>query len=185
MASPGDNRTTGRWTFLTNHARVLLEIARDPEVRLRDVAAVAGITERAAQAIVADLEAAGYVTRTRVGRRNRYTVDPKRRFRHPAEADLRIDGLLALFTHREHAENRAADSPADSEGPVSEDPVSEGPVSEGPMSEGSVSAIASSADTTRVTSRVSAPVAGPADAPVDASAGEPPSPPAEPATATT
>lgn len=96
-----DNRSAGRWTFLTNHARVLLEIARDPQVRLRDVAATAGITERAAQAIVADLEAAGYVTRTRVGRRNRYTIDPKRRFRHPAEADLNIEGLLALFTHRE------------------------------------------------------------------------------------
>ena len=96
-----DNRSAGRWTFLTNHARVLLEIARDPQVRLRDVAATAGITERAAQAIVADLEAAGYVTRTRVGRRNRYTIDPKGRFRHPAEADLHIEGLLALFTHRE------------------------------------------------------------------------------------
>lgn len=96
-----DNRSAGRWTFLTNHARVLLEIARDPQVRLRDVAATAGITERAAQAIVADLEAAGYVTRTRVGRRNQYTIDPKRRFRHPAEADLNIEGLLALFTHRE------------------------------------------------------------------------------------
>jgi DNA-binding MarR family transcriptional regulator len=175
MASPGDNRTTGRWTFLTNHARVLLEIARDPEVRLRDVAAVAGITERAAQAIVADLEAAGYVTRTRVGRRNRYTVDPKRRFRHPAESDLRIDGLLALFTHREHAEKRAADSPAESEGPVAE----------GPASEGTVSAVAASGDTTPVTSRVSAPVAGSPDAPVDVSAGEPPSPPAEPAAAAT
>jgi hypothetical protein len=95
------NRSAGRWTFLTNHARVLLEIARDPQVRLRDVAATAGITERAAQAIVADLEAAGYVTRTRVGRRNHYTIDPKRRFRHPAEADQHIAGLLALFTHRE------------------------------------------------------------------------------------
>lgn len=100
MASP-DTRSTGRWTFLTNHARVLLGIARDPQARLRDVAATAGITERAAQAIVADLEAAGYITRTRVGRRNRYTIDPRRGFRHPAEADQRIEGLLALFAHRE------------------------------------------------------------------------------------
>ncbi|MEV5410178.1 winged helix-turn-helix domain-containing protein [Thermopolyspora sp. NPDC052614] len=151
MASPGDNRTTGRWTFLTNHARVLLEIARDPDVRLRDVAHVAGITERAAQAIVADLEAAGYVTRTRVGRRNRYTVDPKRRFRHPAESDLRIDGLLALFTHRETS-------------PSVEDDAAE---SEGSSAEGSLSAVASSSAATGVTSRVTAPVDEPSGPPAD------------------
>jgi DNA-binding MarR family transcriptional regulator len=87
------------WTFLTNHAHVLLAIARDPEARLRDVAAVVGVTERAAQAIVADLEADGYLTRERVGRRNRYTVNPAGRFRHPAEAEHRVGELLALFTH--------------------------------------------------------------------------------------
>lgn len=95
-----------RWTFLTNHARVLLEIARNPHARLRDMAAVAGITERAAQAIVTDLEVAGYLKRTRVGRRNHYTVDPSRRFRHPAERDQRIEGLLILFTHREESVER-------------------------------------------------------------------------------
>lgn len=88
------------WTFLTNHAHVLLRIARDPTARLRDVAADIGITERAAQTIVADLEAAGYLTRSRVGRRNTYTVDPTGRFRHPAEADRQIGGLLALFAER-------------------------------------------------------------------------------------
>lgn len=93
-----------RWTFLTNHARVLLEIARNPQARLRDLAEVAGITERAAQAIVSDLEAAGYLKRTRIGRRNHYTVDPTRSFRHPAEGDQRIEGLLTLFTHREDSE---------------------------------------------------------------------------------
>src|SRR5262245_48678432 len=103
MDLPDSGRSSRHWTFLTNHARVLLEIARNPEVRLRDAAAIAGITERAAQAIVADLEAAGYLTRKRVRRRNHYTVDPNRRFRHPAEADFRIDGLLALFAHRESA----------------------------------------------------------------------------------
>jgi DNA-binding MarR family transcriptional regulator len=86
------------WTFLTNHAHVLLAIARDPTARLRDVAASVGITERAAQAIVADLEAAGYLHRERTGRRNRYTVNPAGRFRHPAEADHRIGELLDLFT---------------------------------------------------------------------------------------
>lgn len=103
MGTPDEDGQVRRWTFLTNHARVLLEVARNPNARLRDLADVAGITERAAQAIVTDLEAAGYLTRTRVGRRNHYTVDPTRRFRHPAEADHRIDGLLALFTHREEA----------------------------------------------------------------------------------
>jgi MarR family len=85
------------WTFLTNHARVLVEIARDPNNRLRDIAAGISITERAAQAIVNDLEEAGYIARTRVGRRNHYSVDPTRPFRHPADADQRIAGLLTLF----------------------------------------------------------------------------------------
>ena len=85
------------WTFLTNHAHVLLAIARDPTARLRDVAEVVGVTERAAHAIVADLETAGYLRRTRVGRRNHYTVNPAGHFRHPAEADRRIGDFLALF----------------------------------------------------------------------------------------
>ena len=96
----GAAQATREWTFLTNHAHVLLSIARNPTARLRDVAASVGITERAAQAIVADLEAAGYLHRTRVGRRNEYTVDPSGHFRHPAEADRRIGDLLALFTDR-------------------------------------------------------------------------------------
>lgn len=103
MATLENGQEVRTWTFLTNHARVLLEIARNPHARLRDMADTAGITERAAQTIVADLEAAGYLTRTRVGRRNHYTVDPNRRFRHPAEADHRIEGLLSLFTHREES----------------------------------------------------------------------------------
>jgi hypothetical protein len=85
------------WTFLTNHAHVLLAIAGDPEVRMRDVAASVGVTERAVQMIVADLETAGYLARTRVGRRNRYTVNDAGRFRHPAESEHRIGELLALF----------------------------------------------------------------------------------------
>ncbi|WP_374984764.1 helix-turn-helix transcriptional regulator [Streptomyces fradiae] len=92
-----------QWTFLTNHARVLLHVARDPDVRLRDVAASVGITERAVQLIVGDLEAAGYLTRTRVGRRNRYTIDPTVALRHPAEADHPVGDLLGAFLHREDA----------------------------------------------------------------------------------
>ncbi|MFD1364187.1 helix-turn-helix transcriptional regulator [Actinoplanes sichuanensis] len=85
------------WTFLTNHAHVLLAVAREPTARLRDVADAIGITERAAQAIIADLEAAGYLERERVGRRNRYTINPVGRFRHPAEAGHSIGELLDLF----------------------------------------------------------------------------------------
>ncbi|MCC9310556.1 MarR family transcriptional regulator [Kitasatospora sp. RB6PN24] len=85
------------WTFLTHHARVLLMISRDAEVRLRDLAAMCGITERAVRAIVADLEKAGYLTHTRHGRRNHYHVMHGTFFRHPAEAHHEITGLLALF----------------------------------------------------------------------------------------
>jgi len=77
---------TRTWTLLTNHGRVLLLIASHPDARLRDLAEQAGITERAAGSIVGDLEEAGYVTRSRTGRRNCYQVHPDRPFRHPAEA---------------------------------------------------------------------------------------------------
>lgn len=87
------------WTFLTNHARVLSVIARDPGVRLRDVAATCRLTERAVQAIVADLEAAGYLTRSREGRRNRYRITPHTLLRHPAEAGQTVAALLALLEH--------------------------------------------------------------------------------------
>lgn len=85
------------WTFLTNHARVLLQIARDPEVRLQDVAAEIGITERVVQQIVADLERDGYIRRRRVGRRNTYKINLAARFRHPSEASHRVGELVDLF----------------------------------------------------------------------------------------
>lgn len=91
------------WTFLTNHAHVLLAIAADPAVRMRDVASTVGVTERAVQMIVTDLEDDGYLTRARVGRRNHYTVNEAGRFRHPAESDHRIGELLALFAPRRAA----------------------------------------------------------------------------------
>jgi predicted transcriptional regulator len=72
---PGET-TRPTWTFLTNHGHVLVCIATDPGVRGRDIAARVGITERAAQAIIADLVGEGYVTRTRIGRRNHYEIDP-------------------------------------------------------------------------------------------------------------
>ena len=86
-----------QWTFLSNHGRVLLVIAADPDVRLRDVAESVGITERAVQMIVADLEESGYITRQRVGRRNHYIVDAGRHFRHPHEAGHQVGELIELF----------------------------------------------------------------------------------------
>jgi hypothetical protein len=82
------------WTFLTNHAHVLVCVAEDADIRGRDIASLVGITERAAQAIVADLVAEGYVTRTREGRRNRYEVNPDAPLRHPLEQDHTIGELL-------------------------------------------------------------------------------------------
>ncbi len=85
------------WTFLTNHAHVLLALTRDPEARLRDVAVLVGITERAAQRIVAELEEGGYLTRTREGRRNRYEIHPGAPLRHPLERDHSVGEVLAVL----------------------------------------------------------------------------------------
>jgi hypothetical protein len=95
MTAPTDERPA-RWTFLTNHAHVLLCIAEDPGARLRDVAERVGITERATQGIVGDLVDGGYVTRTRVGRRNQYSVRPDLPLRHPVEQRHAIGRLLQL-----------------------------------------------------------------------------------------
>lgn len=89
-----------RWTFLTNHAHVLLCLARDPEIRLRDVAEKVGITERAAQRIVADLENEGYITTERIGRRNKYVVHSEAPLRHPIEEDQAVGVLLELLEKR-------------------------------------------------------------------------------------
>ena len=88
----------GEWTFLTNHAHVLLCLAADPEVRLRDVADSVGITERAAQRIVMELEDAGYLERERVGRRNRYRLHGDQPLRHPMDRDHRLNELLAVLS---------------------------------------------------------------------------------------
>lgn len=87
------------WTFLSNHAHVLLLISVDPEIKLRDAAVQVGITERAVQRIIADLESGGYLKRERTGRRNRYTVYPKRPLRHAIEAHRTVGDLLELI-HR-------------------------------------------------------------------------------------
>src|SRR5262249_59699398 len=96
MAVPGVR--DGSWTLLTGHGHVLVEIAHRPDARIRDVCSVVGLTERTVQAIVADLEAAGYLTRTRTGRRTRYTVNPDSPFRHQAQEGLRVGPFLDLLT---------------------------------------------------------------------------------------
>lgn len=93
----GDESTKTTWTFLTNHLHVLLCIARDPSIRLRDVAALVGITERAAQSIVADLVDTGYLTRRREGRRNHYEVHGGLPLRHPLERHQSVSTLLDLL----------------------------------------------------------------------------------------
>jgi predicted ArsR family transcriptional regulator len=85
------------WTFLTNHAHVLVCVADEPDVRGRDIATRVGITERAVQAIIADLVAEGYITRTRSGRRNRYEVIRDAPLRHPLEHDHTIGELLVTL----------------------------------------------------------------------------------------
>ena len=85
------------WTFLSNYAHVLLCIAGTPEIRLRDVAERVGITERAVQRIVADLEEAGYLSRSRDGRRNHYKVHADRPLRHSVEAHRNVGLLLKLI----------------------------------------------------------------------------------------
>lgn len=104
-AEPGTGQAPARaagWTFLTNHAHVLLTIARDPEITLREVAKRVGITERASQKIVADLETAGYLTRTRHGRRNHYTVAIGQPFRHPVTVGHDVDELLEILVSAPH-----------------------------------------------------------------------------------
>lgn len=84
------------WTFLSNHSHVIICLARDPEIRLRDVATMVGITERAVIRIVTDLEEAGYVNKERMGRRNRYSIVSEKNLRHPLEAHHSIRSILAL-----------------------------------------------------------------------------------------
>jgi hypothetical protein len=94
------------WSFLTNHARVLICIAHDPGVRLRDIGDAVGITERAAHRIVGELVEAGYVTRRRVGRRNRYTVRANLPVPDPLAREGRVGDLLAILTPAELTRSR-------------------------------------------------------------------------------
>jgi DNA-binding MarR family transcriptional regulator len=100
------------WAFLTNHAHVLLCIADDPHSRARDIAELVGITERAAQRILADLIADGYVARTKVGRRNHYTINARGHLRHPVLRDLSIGPLLEVLKTAVPPEHRRTPQPS-------------------------------------------------------------------------
>jgi predicted ArsR family transcriptional regulator len=89
------------WTFLTNHAHVLVCLAADADMRMRDVARLVGITERAAQRILHDLVTAGYVSRTRVGRRNSYRLRLEQPMRHPLESGHAVRALIAALAFDE------------------------------------------------------------------------------------
>ena len=113
MSSPDE--AGGSWTLLTGHGHVLVEIARNPQARMRDISTIVGLTERTVQAIVADLEAAGYLTRDRDGRRNRYTVNPDSWFRHSAQEGLRVGPLLDLLAAAGDAAPASSGIPADAD----------------------------------------------------------------------
>jgi DNA-binding MarR family transcriptional regulator len=88
---------TPRWDFLTNHAHVLVCVAHDPGIRLRDIAEAVGITERAAHRILSELVEEGYVLRERQGRRNRYQIVPELPLRHPLVQEREVGDLLAVL----------------------------------------------------------------------------------------
>jgi predicted transcriptional regulator len=95
--------TRREWTFLTNHAHVLICVHEDPSSRTRDIAVRVGITERAVQRIISDLCEAGFLTREREGRRNRYAVHAESPLRHPVEAHCLLSGLLKTVEESEGA----------------------------------------------------------------------------------
>ena len=84
------------WTFLTNHAHVLVAISRDPELRQRDIADLVGITQGAVTRILSELEASGCVTHERIGRRNRYHINRDAHLRHPLESSATVGDLIDL-----------------------------------------------------------------------------------------
>ncbi len=96
-STPSSDRT---WTFLTNHAHVLLAVASAPDLRLREIAELVGITERTAMQIVVDLERGGYLHRERRGRRNHYAIDDRLHLRHPLEEHHEVSSLLSALEHR-------------------------------------------------------------------------------------
>lgn len=97
LKSESGSRNEIGWTFLTNHTHVIVCLARDPDLRIRDLAEMIGITERAVQRILSELEESGAITKHREGRRNRYTVNLNYRLRHPLESDCDLAHLLNVL----------------------------------------------------------------------------------------
>lgn len=96
MPATSDRENQASWTFLTNHSHVLICLALDPDLLLREVAERVGITERAVQKIVQELEEGGVLVRTKEGRRNRYQIKEARSLRHPVEGHRRVRDLLDM-----------------------------------------------------------------------------------------
>lgn len=101
--SPRPEPTGPSWTFLTNHAHVLLLLPQSPSLVLREIALQVGITERAVQRIIADLEASGIIDREKVGRQNRYRIRTDRPLRHPIESHRTVGELLAMINGKKGA----------------------------------------------------------------------------------
>ncbi len=99
MSDKSANPTDVDWTFLTNHAHVLLTIASNPTLRLRDIAVIVGITERTIVGILSDVEEAGYIKRQKIGRRNQYVLHRSRPLRHPSPAHHQVGELLEAIEH--------------------------------------------------------------------------------------
>ncbi len=102
------SRESRQWHFVTSHTQVLLCLHRNPRVRLRDIAETVGITERAAQRIVSDLVEAGYVSRQREGRRNRYVLNLSVPMRHPSQVDHEIGELVDVLRLDDSSDSEAA-----------------------------------------------------------------------------
>lgn len=86
------------WTFLSNHGHVLVFLSKKPDALVRQIADEIGITERSTQSILHELEEAGYITKSKQGRRNSYQINPKGKFRHPSERSKPIGLLLKIFS---------------------------------------------------------------------------------------
>lgn len=97
VKAPRTGNGRGQWDFLTNHAHVLVCVSRDPGIRLRDIAASVGITERTAHRILSELVEEGYVERERHGRRNVYTIEAELPLRHPLVRARGVGDLLAAL----------------------------------------------------------------------------------------
>jgi predicted ArsR family transcriptional regulator len=109
--------STPGWTFLTNHAQVLVCIADDPGVRLREIGERVGITERAAHRIVVELAAAGYITRQRNGRRTQYTINAHLPVHDPIAREKNVGQLLEILSAPRRSERRIDDTDTAAVGP--------------------------------------------------------------------